>query len=285
MAMLGPIALLVLLATWLVLIMTGYTLMYLADHRPLADPGRGTVGILDLHPRDDVGPTPRPPSCSPTPRPRSGCSSWPCSSLTCPASTGPSRGGRAGWRCCRSGPGIRRRRPTMLIRYHRIEEPQYRLTELWRQWEAWFADIEETHTTFPILAFFRSPQPERSWITSAGALLDGASFWAAAIEHPRDPDVQLCIRAGYLALRRIADIFKVRYDVDPSPGRSDHACRARNGTRPWRRWRRPAYRSSPTGIRPGRTGRAGGSTTTRCCSTWPAWSRRRRRHGSRIAVP
>src|SRR5262249_41093178 len=60
------------------------------------------------------------------------------------------------------------RATNMLIRYHRIEESRYRLTELWRTWEVWFADIEETHTTFPILAFFRSPQPERSWITSAG---------------------------------------------------------------------------------------------------------------------
>jgi hypothetical protein len=105
----------------------------------------------------------------------------------------------------------------MLIRYYRITDAQLRLTELWRQWEAWFADVEESHTTFPILVLFRSPQPERSWITAAGAVLDGASFWGAAIEHPRDPDVQLCIRAGFLALRRIADSFQVPYDGDPAP--------------------------------------------------------------------
>ncbi len=104
---------------------------------------------------------------------------------------------------------------TMLIRYHRIEQSRYRLTELWRDWMDWFADVEETHTTFPIVALFRSSHPERSWIASAGALLDGASFWAGAVEHPKDPDVQLCIRAGYLALRRIADIFKLPYDPDP----------------------------------------------------------------------
>ncbi|HET9075436.1 MAG TPA: hypothetical protein VFN68_00765 [Acidimicrobiales bacterium] len=107
---------------------------------------------------------------------------------------------------------------TMLIRYHRIEERRYQLTELWRQWEAWFSDIEESHTTFPILAFFRSPQPERSWITAAGALLDGAAFWVACVdEHPIDPDAQLCIRAGFLALRRIADAFDLPYDPDPAP--------------------------------------------------------------------
>jgi ABC-type multidrug transport system fused ATPase/permease subunit len=107
------------------------------------------------------------------------------------------------------------RATTMLIRYQRIEESHYRLTELWRSWETWFADIEESHTTFPILAYFRSPQPERSWVTSAGALLDAASFWMAAIDHPNDPDAQLCVRAGFLALRRIADAFDISYDPDP----------------------------------------------------------------------
>jgi hypothetical protein len=110
------------------------------------------------------------------------------------------------------------RAPTMLIRYHLIEQRRYQLGELWRQWEAWFTDIEESHTTFPILALFRSPQPQRSWITAAGALLDAASFWAGCIEHPIDPDVQLCLRAGFLSLRRIADAFGLPYDEDPSPG-------------------------------------------------------------------
>jgi hypothetical protein len=105
----------------------------------------------------------------------------------------------------------------MLIRYHRIEERRYQLRELWREWEAWFTDIEESHTTFPILVYFRSPQPDRSWITAAGTVLDAASFWAGCVEHPMDPDVQLCIRAGFLSLRHIADSLGVRYPPDPAP--------------------------------------------------------------------
>lgn len=106
---------------------------------------------------------------------------------------------------------------TMLIRYHRIEERRYQLRELWRQWEEWFTDVEESHTTFPILVFFRSPEADRSWVTAAGVLLDGAALWAGCVEHPTDPDVQLCIRAGFLALRRIADSFRIPYNSDPSP--------------------------------------------------------------------
>jgi hypothetical protein len=104
----------------------------------------------------------------------------------------------------------------LLVRYHRIEKTD-QLNELWRQWEGWFAELEESHTSFPSLAYFRSPQPDHSWITAAGTILDAGSMWASTVEHPRDSDVQLCIRAGSLALRRIAAYFAVPFDADPAP--------------------------------------------------------------------
>ncbi len=106
---------------------------------------------------------------------------------------------------------------TLLIRYYRIGLTG-RLTELWQQWEGWFAALEESHTSFPILAFFRSPQPDQSWVTAAGTVLDAAALWASTVEHPNDPDAQLCIRAGFVALRRLADFFDVPHDPSPNPG-------------------------------------------------------------------
>jgi len=105
---------------------------------------------------------------------------------------------------------------TMLIRFYRIGMTT-RLTELWQQWEGWFAALEESHTSFPVLPYFRSPQPDQSWVTAAGTVLDAASLWASTVEHPNDPDAQLCIRAGFVALRRLADFFNVPYASDPSP--------------------------------------------------------------------
>jgi hypothetical protein len=105
----------------------------------------------------------------------------------------------------------------MLIRFHRIENPQYRLSELWQNWEAWFVDIEETHTSFPVLAYFRSPEPDHHWVVAAGTLLDAASLWMSTVKHPNDPDAQLCTRAGYLSLRRVASIFSISFDDDPQP--------------------------------------------------------------------
>lgn len=104
----------------------------------------------------------------------------------------------------------------MLQRYWAIGRLEG-LDDVWVRWEGWFVEVQETHTTFPVLAFFRSPQPEHSWVTAAGAVLDGAALRASTVEAERDPQAELCIRSGYIALRRIADYFGIPYDPDPRP--------------------------------------------------------------------
>jgi hypothetical protein len=86
-----------------------------------------------------------------------------------------------------------------------------RLDELWREWEQWFIDVGETHTTLPILNFYRSPTPTQTWIGSAATVLDAAALFNAAVDAKPSPTAGLCIRAGWLTLRRIGDYFKVRY--------------------------------------------------------------------------
>lgn len=101
----------------------------------------------------------------------------------------------------------------LIIRAHRIRGLDS-LKELWQSWEVWFAQIEESHTSLFALNMFRSPQPDRSWITAAGAVLDAAALMHAAVDVPRNAESQLCLRAGYVALRHIADFFRIPYKAD-----------------------------------------------------------------------
>ncbi len=103
----------------------------------------------------------------------------------------------------------------MLERAH-LAQFTDRLDELWEEWELWFVELEETHTSLAILSFFRSPHPDRSWVTASGAVLDAASLWMAALETPATPNAALCVRSGFIALRSIADSFGIAYieDVD-----------------------------------------------------------------------
>ncbi len=104
----------------------------------------------------------------------------------------------------------------LLERYRRIDWME-RLPGEWLAWEEWFVDIEESHTTYPVLAFFRSHDPAMSWITAAGAVLDAAALWVAAVaDVPRAPG-GIMIRAGTLSLRHIAEFFGIPFDPDPAP--------------------------------------------------------------------
>lgn len=91
------------------------------------------------------------------------------------------------------------------------------LPGVWERWEHWFTDVEESHTSYPALTFFRSPQPDRSWVVAAGTVLDAAALTVSTLDVGPQPQAQLCIRSGFIALGRIATFFGIRFDPDPSP--------------------------------------------------------------------
>ena len=105
----------------------------------------------------------------------------------------------------------------ILVRTHRMER-SHLLGDVWVQWQGWFAEIEETHTSLAVVNFFRSPTPHRSWITAAGAVLDAASLRLAAVDDVGfDPQAGLLVRSGRYALTAIAAYFDLPHDPDPAP--------------------------------------------------------------------
>lgn len=122
----------------------------------------------------------------------------------------------------------------LIERYHRIRGIG-ETDQIWDAWERWFARLGESHTALPALVHFRSPDPRQSWVTSAGAILDAAALLVGVVDlvaldlrdhaHQLDdgqlvrvPGAEICMRAGYLALRRIAAHQGIDFDPDPQPG-------------------------------------------------------------------
>jgi len=106
---------------------------------------------------------------------------------------------------------------TMILRYNRLGRLE-KLSELWPVWEVWFAELAETHTSLAALAFFRSPKASHSWITAAGAVLDATALSVSTLDIPKDVEAHMTLRAGYLALQAIADLFEVPYNPEPKQG-------------------------------------------------------------------
>ena len=91
------------------------------------------------------------------------------------------------------------------------------LDALWERFHFWFAELEETQTSLPLLNFFRSPSPEQSWITASGAVLDAAALLNSTVDDGWHPMAGLCVRSGFTALRSIGDFFAIPHPADPSP--------------------------------------------------------------------
>lgn len=107
--------------------------------------------------------------------------------------------------------------PLKLIKRHFLIKGMGHISELWPPWQAWFEQVEESHTALIPLVFYRSPQPNRSWVTAAGAILDTASIVASSLDRARDARAELCIRAGYLCLQRVASPLGIPFNPDPAP--------------------------------------------------------------------
>jgi len=106
--------------------------------------------------------------------------------------------------------------PEVLAR-HQLVGITDTLPEFYAAWEEWAADLAESHTTYPVLLLFRSPEPWFSWLVGLVAVLDGAAMHLALSPTTASSEARLCLRMGFTALNRIARTLGWPIDPDPNP--------------------------------------------------------------------
>ena len=91
------------------------------------------------------------------------------------------------------------------------------MPDLYQRWESWAADVAESHTTYPVLVRFRSPEALSSWVISLLAVLDSAAlFLALSPEAAPVVPARLCLRGGFRCFNRIARTMG--FDIPEEPG-------------------------------------------------------------------
>jgi hypothetical protein len=71
------------------------------------------------------------------------------------------------------------------------------LTVIYQAWERWSADVAESHSSYPSLLRFRSPEPHSSWVLSQLAVLDAAALHMAACPGAAPVTARLCLQMGF----------------------------------------------------------------------------------------
>ena len=83
------------------------------------------------------------------------------------------------------------------------------LPELFAEWERWVADVLETHMSYPLLAMFRSPHDNTSWVTSLGSVLDAATLIITSVQGEPDERAKLLYGTGVHAIEDLFYYFRL----------------------------------------------------------------------------
>jgi hypothetical protein len=106
--------------------------------------------------------------------------------------------------------------PEVLARHH-LDNTLPSLGALYSAWETLAADLMETHSSYPWLIVFRSPDPLHSWVTSLLSMLDSQALYLALAPSRAPMEAGQCLRMGFLCLRKIAKVTGAQVNDDPRP--------------------------------------------------------------------
>lgn len=83
------------------------------------------------------------------------------------------------------------------------------LPELFAEWERWVADVLESHMSYPLLALFRSPHDNTSWVTALGSVLDAATMMITTVDGEPDERAKLLYGTGVHAVEDLFYYFRL----------------------------------------------------------------------------
>jgi|SRR6266567_692846 len=106
--------------------------------------------------------------------------------------------------------------PELLARQALIDNSAA-LPGLYARWTELAADISESHINYRTLAYFRSLDPNTSWLLSLLAVLDGAALHLALNPSSAPQQARPLLRVGYLTMRHLAANLSLPVAEDPDP--------------------------------------------------------------------
>ncbi len=83
-------------------------------------------------------------------------------------------------------------------------------------WEMWTAEVLESHTSYPMLALFRSQHPGQSWITALGVVTDAATLACSCVVGAEVREPYFLYRRGRRAVVDIAAALNIPEEPEAS---------------------------------------------------------------------
>jgi hypothetical protein len=88
------------------------------------------------------------------------------------------------------------------------------LPRVFSEWQAWAAEVLDSHLAYPILAYFRSSHDNDSWISSLGAVVDAATLVLTTVEGGPKGWAKLSRAIGNHCLEDLVAQFRLEADSE-----------------------------------------------------------------------
>lgn len=90
------------------------------------------------------------------------------------------------------------------------------LPQVFAAWEQWTAEVLATHLAYPILAYFRSSREHESWISALGAILDACTVLLTTIDGTPEIQARMMSKLGSRTIEDFGAWFEL--PEEPGPG-------------------------------------------------------------------
>lgn len=90
------------------------------------------------------------------------------------------------------------------------ESDMHKLNDWLRNWELWAAELIESHSSYPMLAFYRSQHENHSWLASLAVILDCCALVATGAEKADSLQLESTFVTARRVLVEITRALKVR---------------------------------------------------------------------------
>jgi hypothetical protein len=84
------------------------------------------------------------------------------------------------------------------------------LPRVFQDWQAWAAEVLDSHLAYPVLAYFRSSHDNDSWISSLGAVMDAATLVLTTIDDGPTGWAKLSRAVGGHCIEDLVLYFRLR---------------------------------------------------------------------------
>ena len=98
---------------------------------------------------------------------------------------------------------------TELLRRHYRNQQVEELVRYLCEWERWFAELLESHLSYPVLTYYRSQHERQSWLAALTTILDTSSLFIVGFEGITAPTVRFTFAIARHAAVDLAQVYGI----------------------------------------------------------------------------